>query len=152
MSLVAVLGFPAHVKANVLSSNVAFDATVVRTIVWTDLASLLIFATFVASALYWRRRSDVHKRLMLLASIAIVGPAVARILPLLTAGPGPLSIAFQSSIFIGLPLTLVLHDLFATRRVHRATIVAVTANFIAAFGAFAIANTDVGAALIAALE
>jgi hypothetical protein len=74
MSLVAVLGFPAHVKANILTSNVAFDATVVRTIVWTDFASLLIFSTFVAIALYWRRRSDVHKRLLLLASMATIGP------------------------------------------------------------------------------
>lgn len=152
MSLAAVLGFPAHVKANILSSNVAFDATVVRTIVWTDLASLLIFATFVASALYWRRHSDVHKRLMLLASIAILGPAVARILPLLTSGPGYLSAAVLSSTLIGLPLTLVLYDLFATRRVHRATIVGVTTYLVATFGALAIANSGVGAALVAALE
>ena len=111
ISLVAVLGFPAHVKADVLSSDVAFDADVVQAIVWTDLASLVIFSTFVGTALYWRRRSDMHKRLMLLASMAILGPAVARILPLLTSGPGPLALVMQSSVLIGLPLTLVLHDL-----------------------------------------
>jgi hypothetical protein len=152
MSLVAVLGFPAHVKANVLTSNVAFDATVLRTIVWTDLASLVIFSTFVAIALYWRRHSDVHKRLLLLASMAIVGPAVARILPLLSSGPGPLTAAVQGSILIGLPLTLVLHDLVAMRRVHRATVVGATTQLVLIFGALAIANSDVGAALIAALE
>ena len=98
VSLVAVLGFPAHVKANVLSSDTAFDVNVVRAVVWTDLASLVIFSTFVATALYWRRRSDVHKRLMLLASIAILGPAVARVLPLLTPGPGPLALGIQVSL------------------------------------------------------
>ena len=152
ISLVAVLVFPAHVKAGFLSGGVAFDAATVQAIVWTDLASLLIFSTFVATALYWRRRSDVHKRLMLIASMAILGPAVARILPLLSSGPGPIAVAVQSAVFIGLPLTLVLHDLFATRRVHRATIVGVAANFVATFGALAIASSDVGAALIAALE
>ena len=151
ISLVAVLGFPAHVKADFLSAGVAFDAAAVQAIVWTDLASLLIFSTFVGTALYWRRRSDMHKRLMLLASMAILGPAVARILPLLTSEPGPLSIAVQSSVLIGLPLTLVLH-LFDTRRVHRTTFVGVTVYLVAIFGAVAIANTGAGAALIAALE
>ena len=152
MSLVAVLGFPAHVKANALTSNVGFDATVERTIVWTDLASLLIFSTFVGTALYWRRRTDVHKRLLLLASMAILGPAAARLLPLVSSGPGPLAAAIQVSIFVGLPLSLVLHDLVAARRVHRATIVGVTASFVATFGAIAIASSDIGAALVTALE
>jgi hypothetical protein len=119
--------------------------------VWTDLASLLIFSTFVATAFYWRRRSDVHKRLMLIASMAILGPAVARIVTLL-APPQALGIAIQTLLLVGLPLTVVLHDLWATRRVHPATIGGVTANLVATFGAFAIAGSDVGAALIAALE
>jgi len=152
VSLVAVLGFPAHVKANALSSDTAFDVNVVQAIVWTDLAALVIFSTFVASALYWRSRSDTHKRLMLLASMAILGPAVARILPLLTTGPGPLALIIQVSTFIGLPLSVVAHDLLATRRVHRATLIGVTASFVALFGALAIANSDVGAALVTALE
>ena len=152
VSLLAVLGFPAHVKADFLSSGVAFDAAAVQAIVWTDLASLVIYSAFVGTALYWRRRSDMHKRLMLLASMAILGPAVARILPLLTSGPGPLSLVVQSSVLIGLPLTLVLHDVFDTGRVHRTTFVGVTVYLVAIFGAVAIANTGAGAALIAALE
>jgi len=151
MSLVAVRGFAAHVKANVLSIDETFPIDVVRTIVWTDLAGLLVFSTFVGAALYWRRRSDVHKRLMVLASTAIIGPAVARIVSLL-APPQAIGIVLQTSILVGLPLTVLVHDLFATRRVHRATIVALTVYFVAIFGAFAISNTGVGAALVAALE
>jgi hypothetical protein len=152
ISLVAVLGFPAQIAAGLSSGGIAFDAAVVQAIVWSDLASLVIFSTFVGTALYCRRRSDMHKRLMLLASMAIVGPAVARIVPFLTSGPGPLSIAVQSSVLIGLPLTLVLHDLVDTRRVHRTTFVGVTLYLVAMFGAVAIANTGAGAALIAALQ
>ncbi len=151
MSLVAVLGFPAHVKANILSIDETFPVDVVRTVVWTDLASLLIFSTFVGTALYWRRRSDVHKRLMLLASMAILGPAVARIISLL-APPLVLGAAIQVLAGIGLPLTVVLYDLVATRRVHRTTVVGVVATLVATFGAVAIANTGAGAAFVTALE
>jgi hypothetical protein len=151
VSLVAVLGFPAHIKANVVSIDETFDANALRAIVWTDLASLVIFSTFVGTALYWRRRPDVHKRLMLLASIAILGPAVARILSLVSASQA-VGTVLQILIFVALPLTVVLHDLFATRRVHWATIVGVTATFVAIFGAIAIANSGVGAALVTALE
>ena len=152
ISLVAVLGFPAHVKADFLSSGVAFDPVAVRAIVWTDLASLVIFSTFVGTALHWRRRSDIHKRVMLLASMAILGPALARILPLVTSGPGPLSAVVQSAVLIGLPLTLALHDLFTARRVHRTTFVGATFYLVAIFGALVIANSGAGAALIAVLE
>jgi hypothetical protein len=151
ISLVAVRGFPAHVQASVLSIDVEFPIDVMRNIVWTDLASLLIFSTFVGTALFWRRRSDVHKRLMVLASMAILGPAVARIVSLL-APPLALGIVIQTVGLVGLPLTVVLHDLLATRRVHWATAVGVTATFVAIFGAIAIANTGLGAALVAALE
>ena len=151
MSLVAVAGFPSHVNANVVSIDETFPVEVVRTIVWTDLASLVIFSTFVGTALYWRRRSDVHKRLMLLASMAILGPPVARIVSLL-APPQALGIALQTLLLIGIPLTVLLHDLLATRRVHRTTIVGLTVYFVLIFGAFAMANSGAGAALVTALE
>jgi hypothetical protein len=151
MSLVAVLGFPAHVKASVLSIDETFPVDVMRAVVWTDLASLLIFATFVGAALYWRRRSDVHKRLMVLASMAILGPAVARILSLL-APPPALGAGIQVLALVGLPLTVVFYDLLATRRVQRTTVVGIAATLVATFGALAIANSSVGAAFVTALE
>lgn len=40
---------------------------------------LLDFSLFVASALYFRRRPDIHKRLMLLATCSILAPAISRI-------------------------------------------------------------------------
>lgn len=88
---------------------------------------------------------------MLLASMAILGPAVARIVTLLAAVP-PVGTAIAVLASIGLPLTLGAYDLLATRRVHRATIVGVTANFVAIFGALAVSGTGLGAALVTALE
>jgi len=44
-----------------------------------QLSILLVFAVLVAAAIVFRRRSDFHKRLMLLASVSILMPAIVRI-------------------------------------------------------------------------
>src|SRR5258708_6889837 len=44
------------------------------------LGDMLVFAILVGTALYWRRgRLDIHKRLMLLAAVNLLAPAIARI-------------------------------------------------------------------------
>jgi uncharacterized membrane protein YozB (DUF420 family) len=40
---------------------------------------IIVFATLVGWAIYWRRRPDWHKRLMLSATILLLGAAVVRI-------------------------------------------------------------------------
>lgn len=40
---------------------------------------LLVFAILVGTALYFRRRLNIHKRLMLLAAVNLLTPAIARI-------------------------------------------------------------------------
>lgn len=48
---------------------------------------LLDFSLFVGLALYFRRRTDFHKRLMLLGTCSILAPAISRIpLPFIQAG------------------------------------------------------------------
>jgi hypothetical protein len=44
----------------------------------TPLSSMAVFLTLVAAALYYRRRPETHKRLMLLATISIIDAATAR--------------------------------------------------------------------------
>src|SRR4051794_20098922 len=43
------------------------------------LGDMLMFAVLVSSAFYFRRKADVHKRLMLMATIGILPAAVARL-------------------------------------------------------------------------
>jgi hypothetical protein len=43
------------------------------------LGDMLVFGILVGAALYFRRRLDVHKRLMLLAAVNLLAPAIARI-------------------------------------------------------------------------
>ncbi|MEW6211895.1 MAG: hypothetical protein AB1631_26300 [Acidobacteriota bacterium] len=81
------------------------------------LGDMLVFAVLIATALYFRRRSDVHKRLMLLAAVNLLAPAIARIpLQFIETG-GPL-------VFFGLTdlcaLVCIVFDTIRNRRLHPA--------------------------------
>ncbi|HEY6456779.1 MAG TPA: hypothetical protein VIY90_16005 [Steroidobacteraceae bacterium] len=130
-------------------------------IMWGNVGTIILFPTLVATALRMRRRSDVHKRLMLLASMALVGPALGRMqaFPSLwgITASAPVITAFFTLLPIAadllLPLTLVGHDLLTTRRLHQATLWGVLGYFTSAVGFFSvIPATAVGRALWNALE
>jgi hypothetical protein len=67
--LTAIAGARRGVPAN--APPLAFMAITMSVVV--------VFAIFVGAALYYRRRSDYHKRLMALATLTVLQPAVARI-------------------------------------------------------------------------
>lgn len=48
-------------------------------LVWGNLAILAAFAAFVVLGLWFRRRPDAHKRLMLLATVSMMGQPIVRI-------------------------------------------------------------------------
>jgi hypothetical protein len=81
------------------------------------LATVAVFAVLVAAAIAWRRRSDIHKRLMLLATLSILTPAIARIPWQAFRDVGP-------PLFIGLTdlciLAFVAFDTARNRRLHPA--------------------------------
>ena len=54
--------------------------TALRSPLALDFGSSLTFALLVAAALYFRRRGDIHKRLMVLASCGLLLPGVGRLL------------------------------------------------------------------------
>ena len=81
------------------------------------LGDMLIFAVLVATALHFRRRMDIHKRLMVLASLNLLAPAIARIpLKFIETG-GPV-------VFFGLTdlcvIACVVFDTIKNRRLHPA--------------------------------
>jgi hypothetical protein len=76
---------------------------------------LVVFAIFVATALYFRRQSAIHKRLMLLATISILTAAIARlpyVLPL-----GPLAFFGLTDLLV---VACVVNDRITRGRVHPA--------------------------------
>jgi hypothetical protein len=82
------------------------------------LGDILVFSCLILGGFYFRRRADVHKRLMLLATISILAAAVAR-LPFEFLKAGPPAFFGVTDLFI---LACLLYDLFTRRRVHRATL------------------------------
>jgi len=76
------------------------------------LVDILAFAVFVAAALYYRRRSETHKRFMLLAMASLLPPAVIR---------WPIA-AERPAVIVGILLLFVaaapVYDLLSRRRLH----------------------------------
>lgn len=85
-----------------------------------DFGTSLMFLVLVAGALFLRRRPEIHKRVMVLASCSILLPAIGRI-------PFWFGTVFETVGFWGLvaiteipPLTCILYDTIKHRRLHPA--------------------------------
>jgi hypothetical protein len=81
------------------------------------LADVLVFAILIGAGFYFRRRPDVHKRLMLLATISILAAAIAR-LPFAFLQAGPPAFFGITDLFIA---ACFIYDFITRGRVHRAT-------------------------------
>lgn len=97
-----------------------------------NLASLLMFSACVTLGVLFRRKPITHKRLMLLASIPILAPALDRLArfpsfnellgQFLGWFPAPPEVAFASLSFLFLLSSVVINDLVSTRRVQSGTV------------------------------
>jgi hypothetical protein len=81
------------------------------------MVDMLVFAILVGAGLYFRRKPDVHKRLMTLATIALLSAPIAR-LPFSLLKAGPPAFFGLTDLFI---VAMLLYDLATRRRVHPAT-------------------------------
>jgi hypothetical protein len=84
----------------------------------TPLSSMMVFVVLVGSALYYRRRPETHKRLMLLATISILDAATAR-WPFAFATATPWAYYVLADFFM---LVAVAYDVISRRRIHPAYI------------------------------
>jgi hypothetical protein len=79
------------------------------------LGDMLVFSVLIGLALYFRRKLQVHKRLMLLAAINLLTPAIARIPLSFIANGGPLAFFGLTDLCL---LGFVAYDTFKHRRLH----------------------------------
>jgi len=79
------------------------------------MADLVIFSTLVGLGMAWRGRPEAHKRLMLVSTISILTPAIARI-PGVIAG-GPLAFFALTDLFV---IACLVYDRITRGRVHPA--------------------------------
>jgi len=114
--LVLVVGVATAIDAARRGASPAPDVSPLMFMV-VPLVQMAVFAVLVGVALWYRRRSDIHKRLMLLATVSVLTPAIAR-LPLGFIQDGGLP------AFIGLTLLCVILciivDAVKNRRLHPA--------------------------------
>lgn len=83
------------------------------------LGDILVFGTLVGAAFYFRRKLDTHKRLMLLASIALLPAGVARWPIGFIETGGPLVFYGLADLFI---VPCLIFDIVTRGRPHRATV------------------------------
>jgi len=78
---------------------------------------LIVFSSLVAAGLYYRNKPDTHKRLMLLSTLGILGPGVARLPIAWILQHGLLAIfGIQDLVLVA----CVTYDTVVHRRLHRA--------------------------------
>ena len=94
-----------------------------------DLEILLLFILLTSWGFLARRDATSHKRLMILGTMAIMGPAIAR---------WDLGIPVALGIIFALPVLVLAYDLCVLKRVHRTTAVAnvLTAAWVFTLGPF----------------
>jgi hypothetical protein len=114
VAIVAV-GIPASIESARRGVTIG-DLTPLMFLV-LPLGTVIVFALLAGAAVAFRRRSDIHKRLMLLATLSILTPAIARV-------PWPAFRAVGPPLFIGLTdlcvVAFVAWDTWKHRRLHPA--------------------------------
>ena len=112
-------------------------------IVVADLLLVAIFAALVGLAIRWRRYPETHSRMLVLASLAVSGPALGRLSLNLVGTPLPGVIALMT-----LPLLVVVHDRVVMKWVHPVSGWGATAIVGSTLISIAIANTAAGATIV----
>ncbi len=107
-----------------------------------DIIELALFAILTSWALLVRHDAASHKRLMILGTLAMLGPAIDR-------WPIPHTPLGTIGVQLALPLLVVAYDLWSRRRVHRSTAIAYATILIALLAAFPAAGLTIWQPVIA---
>jgi hypothetical protein len=125
-------------------------AELISMFVWSTILVIAMFGGLVIAAVALRRRPETHKRLMLLASISILGPALSRIFnwPPFPGEDSPLLMVAHLAL-IG---AVVVYDVISTRRPHAATLIACGAFVLSLIATPILASSEFGMAVTRMLE
>lgn len=114
-------------------------------VIWINIMSLVGFVLLLILAVVYRGCAAFHKRLVLLASVSIIPPAIARIArSLVETEQGP----FIPLALLALLLALPIHDFLTLRKVHPATVMGTVIVIMSTAVGGAIALSDFGRGLV----
>jgi hypothetical protein len=118
-------------------------------VVWANLGIVLTFAVLLGAAILLRRHAAAHKRLMLLSSLALLPPALARISRWeIMGGENPATISLMVLV---LAIVIIAHDLASLRRIHMATLTGVAVIVLCTLAAAAIGSSAFGQGFVRGL-
>jgi hypothetical protein len=137
-----------YTSSNMVSRHAALgpisetDIRLFSVVAGADIAGFIFIPTLLACAIAFRRRTDIHMRLILLATFGMLGPAIARIAAWFGEVPNPA----LGILVIGIIGALVVHDLRTQRKVHKATLFGALFYFVVVGTVMA---TNLGGAVVA---
>ena len=85
---------------------------------------LLLFSGFLTAAIAYRKKAQIHKRLIIVATVVLMGPAVGR-MTFLSAVPLILFVLYSSPILFGMAF-----DFAIRRRVHAVYIIGLILHLV----------------------
>ena len=114
-------------------------------IIWGNYFTLIVFATFVSLAILLRKRPEAHKRLALLSSVAVIGPALGRF-PMWSIFAGGMDAGRNFAIggLLVMLVSLIAYDVLTRRRPHPATWMGAFAIVISIVAAVALGLSPTG--------
>lgn len=102
------------------------------------IGEMVAFATLFSAAIALRKRTDYHKRLMLVASVAMLTPAFARLSShVIVAGGPPVFFALTDLVIMG----CIAYDTLKNRRLHPAFAGGLAFIVVVQFGRLALSQT-----------
>ena len=145
MTFFLILGADASRQARGITGGLPLESLVLG-----DFSMLAAFSILMTFGILRRYRPAQHKRAMLLASIALMVPGIARLprIPAL-AEVGPVLVA---AVILGLLVAIWVHDLFSDRRIHSTTIWGTALILGGLLGASTLAPTESAKAFVAAIS
>jgi len=122
MGLIVIVQIPAWLITQGTDFSIEETQQIWSQVLWGDFGSIMAFSMFFGLGMLYRKRTNVHKRLMLLATISIIGPAISRIsvFPIFDGISTPV---FSWSGILLLILATAGNDLLIGKRVHVVTFV-----------------------------
>ncbi|HEX7295432.1 MAG TPA: hypothetical protein VF251_06750, partial [Pyrinomonadaceae bacterium] len=91
------------------------------------IGDVLVFGALIGLALYFRRRLDIHKRLMLVAAVSLLTPAIARIPLSFIINGGPIAFFGLTDVCL---ITFLAIDTIKNRKLHPAFLWATVAVIV----------------------
>lgn len=107
---------------------------------FVPLTDMVIFAPFLAAAWVYRRRPEIHKRLIVVATTILLIAAVHRMTFIL--GPRPIAPAKILLVWLAPIYVAMIHDFFRSRIVHPVYLIGILAVIYLKFGRIPLAKSE----------